>query len=292
MSNQLKIFITGGGGMLATELESFYARKGANVIAPTHQQLDITDWAVTSKAIADSHPHYVFHTAAMHVDACEDDPESAFKANAWATANLGRACTKLGARFIYISSCGFFGDEIRYYSEYEPVVLKTVYAHSKYQGEVLALKECSMTFAIRPGWLFGGSIKHKKNFVYQRYLEALKEPVIGSAGDKHGTPTYTADLVNKIDEILETDQPGLYHVTNGGGCTRAEYVRKIVESCGLETKVEPVDSSRFPRKANVPDCELLDNWNLKYLGLSVLLPWEEAIERFVRLMMQEIGVKK
>lgn len=292
MSNPLKVFITGGGGMLATELESFYTQQGADVTAPTHQQLDITEWTVVSKAITDFRPRYVFHTAAMHVDACEEDPEMAFKANAWASANLARACNNSGARFIYISSCGYFGDEIKYYSEYDPVVLKTVYARSKHQGEVLALKECGMTFAVRPGWLFGGSIKHKKNFVYQRYLEARAKPFLQSAEDKYGSPTYTADLVIKIDEILKTDQPGLYHVTNGGGCTRADYVKKIIESCGLKTTIEPVDSRLFPRKANVPDCEMLHNWNLKFLGLSPMPAWEEAIERYSRIMLEEIGAQR
>jgi len=284
-----KILITGGRGMLATAIEEFYRKKEMDVFAPTYLELDVLDRIKIIDTISAFKPDYVFHTAALHVNDCEDDPEMAFKLNSWATQNLARACQNIGSRFIYISSCGYFGDEIKYYSEYDPVVLKTVYARSKYQGEVLAMKECEKTFAIRPGLLFGGSISQPKNFAYQRYLEAIKKPILHSAKDKYGSPTYVVDLAGKINDILQADVPGLYHVSNSGSCSRADYVKKIVESCGLTVKVEPVDSSFFPRKANVPDCEMLNNWNLKFLGIPQLPSWEEAIERYCSIMLKEIA---
>ncbi|MDD5617767.1 MAG: sugar nucleotide-binding protein, partial [Candidatus Omnitrophica bacterium] len=151
-----------------------------------------------------------------------------------------------------------------------------------------SLRECKKTLAIRPGWLFGGSIKHKKNFVYQRYLEAIKSTAIKAANDKYGCPTLVDDLVIKINEIIETEAFGLYHVTNTGGCNRFEYVKKIIESCNLKTEVMPVDSSSFPRKANVPSSELLYNWNMKYLGLAAMPCWEDAIDRYVKKMFKEM----
>lgn len=283
-----KIFITGGKGMLATALEDFYCQKDDKVSAPTHLELDVLDNAKVKKAISSFKPNYVFHTAALHVDPCEENPELAFKLNAWASHNIARACRESNAQLIYISSCGYFGDEKKFYSEYDPVVLKTVYAKSKFAGEGLSLKECPQTFAIRPGWLFGGSISHKKNFVYQRYKEALKNPQLKSASDKFGCPTYTEDLVLKIDEIIQNGRFGLYHVTNTSGCSRYEYVKKIIECCGLKTEVVPIDSSEFPRKANIPSCELLYNWNLKFLGLEPMPSWEDAIERCAKKMLKEI----
>ncbi len=274
--------------MLASAIEEFYGKKEAEVVAPTYLELNVLDRINVGEIISTFKPDYVFHTAALHVNDCEENPEMAYKLNAWATGNLAKVCEKVGARFIYISSCGYFGDEIKYYSEYDPVVLKTVYARSKHQGEVLAIRECEKTFAIRPGLLFGGSIRQPKNFAYQRYLEALKKPILQSAGDKYGSPTYVEDLALKIDDILKADVAGLYHVSNGGGCSRFEYVQKIIESCGLKVKVEPVDSSHFPRKANVPDCEMLNNFNLKFLGIELLPSWEEAIERYCKIMVKEI----
>lgn len=283
-----KVFITGGKGMLASQIEAFYLKKGDDVLGPIHAELDVLDYVAVKDAILSFKPDYVYHTAALHVNDCEENPELAFRLNAEASGNLARTCSECNAALIYISSCGYFGDEIKYYSEHDPVVLKTVYARSKYQGEQLALKECKKTFAIRPGWLFGGTIAHKKNFVYQRYLEALKSPVIKSAQDKYGCPTFVNDLVEKIDEILATEQPGLYHVTNSGGVSRAEYVKKIIDCFGLKSEVLPVSSDNFPRKADVPNSELLNNWNLNFLGLMLLPSWEDAIERYVKSISKEI----
>ena len=277
-----KIFISGGKGMLASAVEQFYVELGNDVVAPAHGELDILKTHDLEKALINSSPDIVFHTAALHVEDCENNPELAFKINSKATNNIARICQKINAVLVYISSCGYFGDEIKYYSENDPVVLKTIYARSKYEGEMGALKECQKTFAIRPGWLFGGSIKHKKNFFYQRYLEALKSKVIKSADDKFGCPTLVDDLIIKIYEMVNTSKPGVYHVTNDGGCSRADYVKKIVESCGLETKVIAVDSSNFIRKANVPNCELLENINIKKADLGPLPSWEDALEKYAK----------
>ena len=105
--------------------------------------------------------------------------------------------------------------------------------------------------------------------------------MIRSANDKFGTPTFTKDLAAKILEITETEEYGLYHLTNSGCASRYDYVKHIVEEFDLTTAVEPVDSAAFPRAAPVPDCELLDNLNLKFLGIEPMEPWQDAISRYV-----------
>lgn len=270
--------------MLASQLEHFYRENQNEVFAPRHAELDILDDGTLRQALHSFNPDWIFHTAALHVDACEENPELAFRLNAQASANLAQMCSERNATLIYISSCGYFGDEIKYYAESDPVVLKTTYARSKFEGETLSLKFCKKTFAIRPGWLFGGTIGHKKNFVYQRYLEALRSPLIKSAQDKYGCPTFVDDLVRKINEIVLSGQPGIYHVTNSGGASRAEYVKSIINNFGLKTEVLPVSSDNFPRKANVPSSELLCNRNLAALGLSPLPAWQDAIERYVKII--------
>ena len=125
---------------------------------------------------------------------------------------------------------------------------------------------------------------HQRNFVYQRYLDAQKGPVMRSANDKFGSPTFTGDLASKVLEILETEEYGLYHVTNSGCASRYDYVKCIVEAFGLTNAVEPVDSSAFPRTAPVPDCELLANFNLSLLGLETLMPWDDAIRNYVSVL--------
>ncbi len=276
--------------MLGSDLTTHLAETDRVDVHPlSHKELDITDPARVAEALQSLNPGVVIHTAALHVDPCEENPSDAFRVNAWATRTLARACQQQNATLVYISTCGLFGDEIKACTEYDPVTLKTVYAHSKYEGEIFVRQFCERHLIIRPGWLFGGSIHHEKNFVIKRYQEALQTSVMRSVYDKHGSPTCTSDLAMGIAQLLETQEYGTYHLANQGSASRAAYVRHIIECFGLSTPVEEVDSSHYPRKADVPDCEILDGLNIRFLGLDALPPWEDAIARYVRKIKPEVG---
>ena len=277
----MKVLITGSQGMLASDLARVWSAAGHQVTGMSHAELDITNADQVTSAMEQISPDLLVNTPGIGVDTCELEPEKGFQIHTWAGATVARECEKTGASLVYISTCGVFGDEVKNYSEYDPVVLKTQYARSKYLGEQAAMAACPRTFVIRPGWLFGGSPEHQRNFVYQRYLEAKKSPVLRSANDKFGSPTATAELAEKIMSLVATEVYGLYHITNSGRASRYDYVKAIVDAFGLSTTVEPVDSSAYPRPAPVPDCESLDNVNLRFLGLSPMSSWQEAVQRYV-----------
>ena len=159
----------------------------------SHAQLDVTRPEQVRRVLEEMRPEIVVNTPGIAVDTCESEPEKGYRIHSWAAEVVGRQCQRRGADFVYISTCGLFGDDVRFYSEYDPVQLKTQYARSKFLGEQLARQACARTFVIRPGWLFGGTSAHQRNFVYQRFLEAQRLPVIKSAVDKFGSPTFTQE---------------------------------------------------------------------------------------------------
>jgi len=275
-----KILIAGGKGMLATDLASHFASQGWQVVAPSHQELDINQAAMVDRALGEFRPEVLVNTAAVHVNDCEDEPPRAYGTNAWGVRNLALACQRRGSVLVQISTSGLFGDEVRPYHEYDPVTLKTVYARSKWEGEQYA-RLCGRHFILRLGWLYGGGVDHARNFAAARYREALAKPVMQSAGDKWGSPTWTLDVARALPALLESGQYGLYHLAGEGGCNRAQYVEAILRAFGLPNPVEEVDSSHFPRKAEVPDCEILTSYNLGYAGLSPLPMWRESLERYL-----------
>jgi dTDP-4-dehydrorhamnose reductase len=276
-----RLLITGGRGMAAADFARVALARGFEVTAASHQELDVTRWADVRQMIEALRPDAIVHTVGLAVDPCESDAELADRVHVWGTACVARACERVGAVLINLSTCGVFGDERRFYSERDGVVLKTEYARSKARAEQAATEACSRTFNIRPGWLYGGTTEHKKNFVVQRFLEARRSPVMRSASDKFGCPSYTGDLARVALDLLETEQYGLYHVTNAGGCSRFDYVSHIVRTFGLDTPIEAVDSTYFPRPSMVPDCEMLDNGRLRFIGIDQPEPWQEALERYV-----------
>lgn len=289
MNDQRKVLITGAAGLLASELRSYLSSLYSyNVVAVPHARLDITRPDEVASVMARHRPDVVINTAVLQVEPSEATPEKAFAVNAWGARNLAQASQRHGAVLVQISTCGLFGDEIRPYQEYDEVALKTVYARSKYAGEQYVGQLCDRHFILRLGWLYGGNETHTRNFVAARYREARQKSVVQSASDKHGSPTYAGDVARAIPAILDSEQYGLYHVANQGGCTRAEYVQAIVKAFGLGTVVEEVDSSHFPRRAPVPDCEMLTSFNLGYAGLPLLPPWQEALARYVHGVRQMV----
>ncbi|RED83982.1 SDR family oxidoreductase [Cohnella phaseoli] len=284
-----KILITGSDGMLGTDLIKHCHDLGYETLALNRKKLDITDRASTKDLIESYKPTFVIHTAALtNVDFCEQNDQVAFQVNGCGTENIAYYSNKVNATVVYISSCGLFGDEIRAYSEHDNVQLKTKYAKSKYMGEQKAIQWCDRYFVVRPGWLFGGNINHKKNFVYNRYLESLNNSSISSAVDKFGCPTYTKHLSTKITDLLNTDYYGTYHITNQGFCSRYDYVKTIIDNMGIKTEVKQVDSKYFIRNAPVPDSEILNNNNLSSKSLGLLPSWESALEEYIRLLKSQI----
>jgi dTDP-4-dehydrorhamnose reductase len=291
MTRLRRLLVTGGGGMLATDFARVAEARGHAVKAPSRDELDVTDAQAVRAAVEGLRPDAVVQAVGLAVDFCEEHREEAMRVHAWGTACVARACERVGAAFVSVSSCGLFGDDIRFYDEYDAPVLKTQYARSKHEGERLALASCRRAFVVRPGWLFGGTPAHARNFVARRWDEAHRVSVLRSAGDKFGSPTFTEDLSARILDLLDTEACGLYHVTNAGGGSRYDYVRHIVEAFALPNHVEKVDSSHHPRSAPVPACEMLENLNTRFLGLPPLPPWQEAVERYVSRLRADPAFK-
>jgi dTDP-4-dehydrorhamnose reductase len=277
-----RLLVTGGAGMLAFDLARAAEARGLAVSTLARHELDVTRAADVRAAVDSLRPDAVVQAVGLPVDFCEEHPEAARRVQAWGTACVARECERVGAAFVSVSTCGLFGDDVRFYDEYDTPVLKTQYARSKHEGERLALGLCRRAYVVRPGWLFGGLPSHARNFVMRRWEDARRTPVLRSAGDKFGSPTFTDDIAGRILDLLDTDAYGLYHVSNAGGGSRFDYIRHIVETFGLPTPVEKVDSSHHPRSAPVPACEMLENLNTKFLGLPPLPPWQEAIERYIK----------
>ncbi len=285
-----KVLIVGGRGMLASDFEKTALAQGHDVLSLSHQDLDITSPQSVQKTIQDFTPCCVLDAAGVDVDTCEIDPNHGYRTHTWGAMLLAQACERIGATFVYVSSCGLFGDDLVFHSEYDSVVLKTKYSKSKYFGELEAKNWCRRVFIIRCGWLFGGTPDHRRNFVVQRIKEAQSKNVINSAGDKYGSPTLTSDLSEKILQLLETNLYGTYHISNVGGCSRYEYTSFILHTFGLGTHVDKVDSSSFPRPASTPNSEMLENANLQFSNIGVLTPWQEAIERYIRTLKDKTFV--
>ena len=101
----MKLLITGASGQLGTDLVLSARNSGHEVIAASHNDLDITDKSLVGRIVGEANIDAIIHAAAWTaVDACESDPQKAMAVNRDGTANIVAAARESGARVIYIST--------------------------------------------------------------------------------------------------------------------------------------------------------------------------------------------
>jgi len=279
----MKVFLTGASGILGSDISIQLKNSGYEVAEFDSKNINLGDYADLERKMHDFKPEVVIHCAAMtNVDLCEDEKDTARLINVTGSANIALAADKINAKIVYISSCGVYGNgKTTPYTELDQTNPLNYHHITKLEGEQQVIKHNKQFLIIRPGWLFGGTLQHKKNFVEARRKEAEKSAVISSAADKVGSPTYTFDLAAQIIHLIKNDQLGIFNIVNEGCASRFEYVKEIVNNFGLNTVVEPVNSNAFPRKANMPDNECLENFNLNQHSLNIMRNWKEALKDYI-----------
>ena len=100
--------------------------------------------------------------------------------------------------------------------------------------------------------------------------------------DQIGSPTYTADLAVLLCDMAVTDKYGVYHGTNEGFCSWAEFAEEIMKIAGLYCKINYIQSEEYKTKAIRPlNSRLCKDNNLR--NKFELLPcWRTSLERFIR----------
>jgi dTDP-4-dehydrorhamnose reductase len=278
-----KVVITGVNGMLGSAIATLFKDK-FSVYGLNRESLPIEDFKAVNAKISEINPDIIIHCAAYtNVELAETNPADCYRVNHLGSLNIANAARKTNSKLIYISSTGCYGSHSAdAYCEYDPVLPTTVYHKSKIAGENAVSSICTDYLILRTGWLYGGDISHKKNFVYNRFLEAKKAEKIISDPFQSGNPTSVDDVADQIQVLIKEDVSGIFNVVSEGYCTRYEYVRTIVALCGLETIVEKADTP-FKRTAPVSGNESADNFLLRNMGLNVMKPWKESLKRYIDL---------
>ena len=112
--------------------------------------------------------------------------------------------------------------------------------------------------------------------------ETRKE--LNVVADQVGSPTYTADLAVLLVDMVKTDKYGVYHATNEGVCSWADFAEKIFSVAGMDVKVNHITSAEYPTKAVRPKNSRMSKDKLVENGFARLPKWEDAVERYVDLL--------
>ncbi len=288
MNERLVLLVTGGNGQLGRAVTEQAIAAGHLVRAGGSADLDVTDSATVSDAVAalvSAGERAVVINCAAHtaVDAAESEPAKAAAVNTHGAENLAVSCAQHGAQLVHVSTDYVFaGDAAVPYQPGDPAEPRSVYGQTKLAGERAVLAALPSARVVRTAWVYSA---HGTNFVSTMLRLQRERDTVRVVDDQQGSPTWAADLAAGLVELAaRVDIPGgVLHATNSGATTWFGLAQAVFAEVGADPqRVQPCGTAEFPRPAPRPAFSVLSNEAWAAAGLTPLPPWREALHQALR----------
>ncbi len=267
--------------MLARALRQCFAEK-CTVLALSKQEMDISRFEEILHVLQDFKPELVLNAAAFtRVDDNELYPEQAYEINGVGAGNMALAAKQAGATLVHFSTDYVFdGRQNVSYREGDQVNPLSVYGKSKLAGEMLVRQIWRQHYIVRTTWLFGAGGGGFIDFVQQKLC---RQQTVLAAVDQEGTPTYTPDLAEAVNVLVEKPFYGTYHLTNNGFCSRYQLAREIAWLMGKSAElVSPIKLAELELPAVRPLYTVLDNACWRERGFTPLRHYSLAVREHLK----------
>ncbi len=280
--NRQKVLLIGGGGLLGSALYRVCSSCPACQVTGTCRDgsipglfsCDLEKPGEAAGLIALLKPETVFLTAALtHVDYCETHPEKARRVNVGGVEEVVRACEKLHAKLVFLSSEYIFDGKDGPYDEEAPAAPLNVYGRTKLQGEKIIQSSLAEFLIIRTTVLYGWA-PETKNYLHQVVNRLKAGKTIKAPADQISNPTYHWELAWIIHRLHHLKATGVFNCVGRERLSRAEFARKIARAFSLPAElILEVPTAFLGQKANRPLNAGLRTEKLeKYLGRKMLGP--------------------
>jgi dTDP-4-dehydrorhamnose reductase len=256
--------ITGAAGLIGQYLIKTASRWAPHweVRGLTRADLDLTDYTTVERRWESMKPSAVIHCAALsRTKDCEENPEKAREVNVDATAYLASLSEKIS--FISLSSGEVFNGRRGWYSETDQTNPINVYGNTKLEAERIVLRNPRHT-VVRIVLTAGTAQSGVRGFVGEMCREAISGNRVTLFDDEFRCPLPAGVIVRAIWELLDQDQPGLYHLGGSERLSRWEIGQALLpwypELHGRLVKASSRDHRGAPRPADLSlKCEKIQS---------------------------------
>jgi len=189
----LAVLITGGTGALGVELKKIFPTS----LAPTHEELDISNKNAVTDYIKNHDIDTIIHTAALtKIRLCEENKDLAWKTNVDGTKNLVDAVLELkkDIYFIYVSTACVFDGHNGMYKESSIPYPENFYALTKLISE-REINKLSNYLIIRTNFVAKKKWPYPKAFI-----------------DRFGTYLFSEDVAQGIKDVYNSHVQGIAHI--------------------------------------------------------------------------------
>jgi dTDP-4-dehydrorhamnose reductase len=273
------ILITGADGQLGRELCIYLEGLWIPYKGLGQNQLDITDRKAVLRTVTGLKPSTVFNCAAYtNVDLAESEADKCFAVNGEGALYLAEACDKINAALVYPGTDYVFdGKKDEPYETDDERNPLSVYAKAKALGETNIEKSTERFYILRISRLFG----HQGNNFVNTMLRLKDRDTLRVVDDQVASPTYISDLVPLLYEISQSGKYGVYHATNQGACSFAEWAEEIFRLAEAPVRVERISAREYAAPAPRPAYSELSMASLDRAGFARLPHWKDALRRYL-----------
>ncbi len=307
----MKILITGGNGQVGFELQRSLSLFG-QILAPTRQQLDLSDSAAVDDYLQTHQPGLIVNAAAYTaVDKAESEPELACRLNAELPAQLAAYAKAHDILLVHYSSDYVYpGTGNAPFSEAAETGPLGVYGKTKFEGDEAIIASGCRHLIFRTSWVYSA---RGNNFMRTMLRLAKEKPSLNIVADQIGAPTparliadITAHAVAKAEanipavgahSVRESLLPGIYHLAPNGETSWHGFAQAIFrlakekgESLNMgPAQANPVPACDYPTVAARPGNSRLAVGKLeRALGLQ-LPDWHSQLELTLHECIEQQG---
>ena len=279
-----KVLVTGAFGQLGTELRLLTEGRADFIFTDIRAEasvrpLDICDARAVERLVAEENVGVILNCAAYtNVNAAETDWERCHAINATGPGILARAARRHDAALVHISTEYVFdGRKSSGYREDDRRHPLSAYGRSKRDGEDAVRRSGCRGLIIRTSWLYS---PFGNNFVKTMLRLGAERPEVGVVCDQVGSPTYARDLAEALLAVLPEigERRGeIYHFTNDGVCSWADFAAAIMREAGLPCRVRPITTAEYPSPAVRPAFSTMSKEKIVRDFRLTLKPWESSL---------------
>ncbi|MBR3654574.1 MAG: dTDP-4-dehydrorhamnose reductase [Elusimicrobia bacterium] len=275
----MKYIITGSSGQLAEAFIKKFTELNFDFIAPSEQDLDITNKEKIANIFSQYKPNIVINCAAYNnVEAAQQDNTKAILINKTAVTNLVKESKKHNAKFVHFGTDYVFdGTKNDLYVETDKTNPLNEYGKSKLAGEQEALKY-NNSLVCRLSWVIG---EGQQNFLFKLYGWLKSNKTVKVSSDEVSVPCFSFDIANTVIKAIDNGLSGLYHLTNSGKCSRYELAKEFVKIKNFDNEILPVPMASFNSKVQRPLVTAMSNKKISK-ELNITIPeWKESLRQFI-----------
>jgi dTDP-4-dehydrorhamnose reductase len=285
----MKVLVLGGGGQVARAVAAC-APAGHSVVVKSHLDLDITNEAALTSAVAGSGCAWIVNGAAYTaVDRAESEPGAARAINETAVGVMARAAARSGCRLLHLSTDFVFdGTANRAYLPADRTHPLSVYGATKLGGELQALQLDRGAIVMRTAWVYASA---GRNFVLTMLRLMRERDEVRVVADQIGAPSWATGIAGAIWGLIDSAAAaGIYHWTDLGIATWYDFAVAIQDEAlarGLLPRavpVIPISTADYPTPAKRPAFSVLNTDSTRAVMKAPARHWRHNLA----LMLDEL----